>query len=770
MRMKINLRAKLLLQFITIGVLPLLVMGGLAYQIASSSLERSSFEKLSSVRSIKKSAISRYFQTIQDQIVTFSENKMVIDAARSFRSEFQSVIEENEIDEEKLSQMKKELYKYYSGPFLETYRKSNETELNVRGIIDQLDPATLALQYYYITDNENPLGNKHKLNRANDQSNYSKTHEVVHGIIRDYLEKFGYYDIFLIDKDSGHVIYSVFKELDYGTSLLNGPYKNTNFAKVFKKALTGSTTYSSFLVDFEQYTPSYEYPASFIASPVFDGDEMIAVAVFQMPIDRINAIMAEKEGMGESGETFIVGSDRRFRSDSRLASDRFSVENSFRKGDEGQIDAPEIDLALSGKQGEMITKSYLGVEVLSSFSPLEIMGLKWAFIAQQSTKEAFAPVKNLAMWMGGIGIIATLCTIFIGWFVGRSIANPILKLAGDLDSNAKLVSKASDGLAGSSNQLSELATEQASSIEETAASIEEISAMVKKNVEQAEHSSKLSLTVKEVADKGNESMSHLIRSMQEITDSNREIQDLVKVIGGIGDKTEIIDEIVFQTKLLSFNASVEAERAGEHGRGFAVVAQEVGNLAQMSGKAALEIASMVKSSIRNAEEITDQNKRRVENGNALVKETAKFLEEIAKDAESLLNQAQQIVTSSKEQSDGITQVNLAMSQLDQATQQNSQTAELTATSSEQLASQAEQLKANLEYLLEFVNGTARGKDVQTLRGEAKTDPLSAKKAVVLPLNKPAKPQVQPLKQVVGQSGFSHGEGEAESGDDHWEKL
>ena len=293
--------------------------------------------------------------------------------------------------------------------------------------------------------------------------------------------------------------------------------------------------------------------------------------------------------------------------------------------------------------------------------------------------------------------------------------------------------------------------------------------MVKNNVEQAEKSSKLSEQVKTVADKGNQSMQNLITSMQDIIASNQKIQELVKVIGEIGEKTEVIDEIVFQTKLLSFNASVEAERAGEHGRGFAVVAQEVGNLAQMSGKAALEIASMVKGSIKNAEAITAENKSKVEAGNLLVQETAKYLGEITADADILLLQAQQIVSASKEQADGISQVNEAMSQLDQATQQNSATAEGTASSSEELATQAEHLKDNVNKLLAMVEGTAKA--------SALLNKINAEKNQNRPLSEPGVVNLSarrrpPPVQVASTEFKKAANDDLAGGDSHdnWEKL
>lgn len=594
---------------------------------------------------------------------------------------------------------------YYKGPFYNEYvKQNNDLDPRVDDKLASLDDRGVVLQYHYISNNKQPLGSKHLLDKASDGSEYSKLHDKVHPIIRNYLSKFGYYDIFLVDVNSGHIIYSVYKELDYATSLITGSYSQTNFAEVFRSARQASSKNFVKLVDYENYSPSYEAPASFIASPIYDGNRKVAIAVFQMPLDRLNAIMTERSGMGETGETFLVGPDFLMRSDSHLDSEKYSVVSSYRNPVESEIKIDAINQALEGKSGNVITKNYLGEDVVASYGPVDFIGLKWAIFASKNVSEAFGPATTLSYWMAGIALASICFTFIFGTFVGRSIANPILKVANELGENSMVVALPSDELANSSRQLSDLASQQASSIESTAASIEEISAMVNNNVEQSEKSTQLSGQVKATADQGNQSMNKLIGSMEDIIASNEKIQELVKVISEIGEKTGVIDEIVFQTKLLSFNASVEAERAGEHGRGFAVVAQEVGNLAQMSGKAASEIASMVKSSVKSAEAITNENKAKVELGHDLVKDTAKYLAEIAHDAEDLLSQAQQITNASKEQSEGIAQVNRAMGELDKATQLNSQTSRSTAKSSEDMASQAERLKENISLLVTLVEG------------------------------------------------------------------
>ncbi len=103
-------------------------------------------------------------------------------------------------------------------------------------ILGSLDPITLSFQQDYISLNPHPLGSKDTLDKVLGTASYHKTHENYHPEIRTFLQTFSYYDIFLVDIDSGNIVYSVFKELDFATSLIDGPYSNTNFASAFNQA------------------------------------------------------------------------------------------------------------------------------------------------------------------------------------------------------------------------------------------------------------------------------------------------------------------------------------------------------------------------------------------------------------------------------------------------------------------------------------------------------------------------------------------------------
>lgn len=328
----------------------------------------------------------------------------------------------------------------------------------------------------------------------------------------------------------------------------------------------------------------------------------------------------------------------------------------------------------------------------------------WAVSINVPLEVVIQDAYEVFYWQLGISICLLILALIALWGLSYNISSKIKKITRHLGEITNEVNTASKDLSAASQGLSEGASQQASSIEETSASLEEMNGIVDNNVYSCQNVLDVSNNAKDKSEIGNDTMIKLKKAMEEILTSNEKIVELVRIISNIGKKTEIMDEIVFQTKLLSFNASVEAERAGEHGRGFAVVAQEVGNLAQMSGKAAGEIAIIVKESVVDAEEITNTNKEKVKQSTELVQETAKILSEIMASSASAATASKQVLDASQEQSKGIKQINEAIAELDKTAQENSATAEETATSSEELSSQADGLNSIVRELNYIVYG------------------------------------------------------------------
>ncbi|MDO9184173.1 MAG: methyl-accepting chemotaxis protein [Bacteriovorax sp.] len=277
-----------------------------------------------------------------------------------------------------------------------------------------------------------------------------------------------------------------------------------------------------------------------------------------------------------------------------------------------------------------------------------------------------------------------------------------------------------------SEELSQATTEQAASLQETSSSIEEISSMINANTSNAKQSSVVSEQSLNSAQRGKQVVDHMIKAisdinssnigiMDQINETNQEIENIVKIINEIGSKTKVINDIVFQTKLLSFNASVEAARAGEQGKGFAVVAEEVGNLAAMSGAAALEITSMLDGSIKKVEGIVRDSKEKigkliltgkekVDIGTRIAHECEDVLNEIVSSVASASKMVAEISTASQEQAQGVHEITKAIAQLDQVTQQNTANSAESANSAVMLSSQAEVLNSLVQGLGQIIDG------------------------------------------------------------------
>jgi len=428
----------------------ILIIGFMSYFRGKESLKSESFKRLTAVREMKSSQIEDYFENIRNQIVTFSEDLTIIKAMREFKHGFDILEAELDYTGDQYMEVDHHLKKYYTKEFLPLLNKNLEDKETYALHIPR-DGNSKILQDLYISRNKNKLGEKHHLTYSHDGSSYSQSHKEYHPLIRSYLEKFGYYDIFLVDHQTGHIIYSVFKEADYATSLLDGPYKNSNIAKAFIEVRDANDKDYVKLVDFEPYSPSYNAPASFIASPIFDGDEKLGVLIYQMPIDRINDIMTSNQnwegvGLGTSGETYIVSDDLTLRNQSRFfIEDRenyFAMIKEIGLPDETieqmrnfestiglqVVDTKGTRAALKGETNTLIFDDYRGVPVLSSYKKLDIEDMKWVIMSEIDRDEAFAHVYSLRSNIIIVFIALLILIVGASLFISNRITKPVKEL------------------------------------------------------------------------------------------------------------------------------------------------------------------------------------------------------------------------------------------------------------------------------------------------------------------------------------------------------
>ena len=219
------------------------------------------------------------------------------------------------------------LAKYYTGDFMQEFQKRNTgKKLDMASTVAALPDLAMNLQYQYIAANPHPLGSKNNLDRANDGSRYSELHGAMHPYLRTALRQFGLYDIFLIEPRNGTIVYTVFKELDFATSLVSGPFAKSRLGDAFRAVLGARQVPAMVaLSEFGEYLPSYNDQAAFLGTPIFEGGKKIGVLVVQVPIDKINSVMThegkwKERGLGDTGETYLVSAaDGTPRSIARLA-------------------------------------------------------------------------------------------------------------------------------------------------------------------------------------------------------------------------------------------------------------------------------------------------------------------------------------------------------------------------------------------------------------------------------------------------------------------
>jgi methyl-accepting chemotaxis protein len=459
---------KLLAGAVALTLLPLALTAGLLWQGATSlgaqTVDAQIDLQLSALRDQKTQQLKDEFDYRVAALRTLGANRATAEGMAKLKTAFANAAKESAKNDDPAAQ-RKAMLEYVSTQFGTEFAKRNPDKAPELGaLIDARDPNAVRLQHDYIVANDNKLGEKEKLMAIDGAASYHAVHAQYHPTFEKAQKLFGFYDIFLIDTATDQIVYTVFKELDFGTRLADGIAAKTKLAEAYYRVKNAKSRDDVYLSDFEPYLASYNDQAAFAAVPVFDGDRQVGVIAMQYPIDKINAVMSSnrnwsKIGLGESGDAFLVGPDFLMRSESRYVAEDTKRAGFFeqmgarlepaRKAliqakntaiGQLRIDSDVTRQALAGQSGIVRFSDDRGVPSIGAYAPLRVAGLNWAMVAKIDRSEAEAPVaalsrntllRTLLVAVGVLLVVGAAMTLFL-----RRFMQPITHLHGTVNAVA----------------------------------------------------------------------------------------------------------------------------------------------------------------------------------------------------------------------------------------------------------------------------------------------------------------------------------------------
>ena len=436
---RVSIQSKLMLMLLTMSVLATAIAGGIGFQSGRSSLREAVFERLTGIREAQARVLEMGLSDITGSLLIYSRGETVAGALGAFNAAFDQLRDTPISPQENQS-----LVGYYT----ERFRNAENGRLDINALVPTNNAARYLQSRYTVPFPDRDAAVR--VDDARDNSAWSVVNARYNPYFREIVTRMGFRDAFLINA-RGDVVYTAYKGVELGTNILTGPYRGEGFLPdAFRKAMASNEIDYAASTDFAEYLPSGQ-PTAWMLVPIGPPGRAAGVMAVEYPASIVNRLMTadrqwERAGMGETGETFVVGKDDLMRSDSRLF---LEDQQAYKRDVIAAGTAPEVaeraikqgttvlvqpvgtkatESAQRGETGTLIATDYLGHRALQAYAPLTLKGLDWVIVASIDSEEAFAPERNFAhrLVRSTALIIFLACIAAMLW--SRQFVRPIKRL------------------------------------------------------------------------------------------------------------------------------------------------------------------------------------------------------------------------------------------------------------------------------------------------------------------------------------------------------
>ena len=586
--------------------------------------------------------------------------------------------------------------------------KTNQLETFIR---ERRADLSVASRYPAMVD-ALPKLKKVRQKESLDSPAYLELARSVRPFMANFVDSFGYSNGYLFDTD-GTLLFQLKSGLDIGSNLLSGPLKESELAEVFDRVRTLLQTEVS---DYQMYPGRHE-PAAFIASPIFNLQGLIiGFVALELGNQHVFRVFNDYSGLGTTGDTMVVmrsGDELTF-----VAPPRNEPDAAFKyRVRIGSVRSTAMQKAVQGQRGYGEAIDYRGEPIIAAWSYLP--SYRWGMVVKQDIGEAFALIYMQRVVVAFLVAGTVLAVSAVVFWLARTITRPIREAAlvtdrlasGDLTvtcngqapgeaglllqsirkmiqdlrsliakiqrSSITLLSTATE-IAATSRQQEQAVYDYSASTNQAAAAVNQISATSQELLKTMNEVNQLANQTSRMATTGQQSLASMDQTMRQLADSTTSISSKLSVISeraaNINLVVTTITKVADQTNLLSINAAIEAEKAGEYGLGFLVVAREIRRLADMTAVSTLDIERMVKemqysvsAGVMEMDKFSEQVRKVV----GEVGHIGGQLGHIITGAQGLHQRFDQVTEGMRVQSQGADQIREAMSRLSEAANQTS---------------------------------------------------------------------------------------------------